>query len=708
MQTLTIQKFAAALVGVAMIAGAVFAFAAQRAHAATLSELVELFIALDIISEDKADEAREAVADMGDDDDDSAPTTGGKSCSFTFTQNLTAGSSGAEVMNLQKFLNMWPETQVSAAGAGAPGMETMTFGPATKAAVIKFQNKYASEVLAPVGLTAGTGYWGASSRAKANALCAGGPSKPPAPGDDDDDSSDDDDDNMSDEEASLEDFNASSEPSDEELEEGDEEVAVYGFEFDVEDGDVEVNRVDVRFEMTGTSDEDEPWNVFDSVFLMDADGKVIAEQAADDEDDWSNETGDAWEMRFNGVDERFDAGDTAEMQVGVSVASNLDDGDIDDADEMEWTVWVPEDGVRATDGAGLDQYIGEDGADEAADADESETFTIEAAGEGTELKISSATDNPEASTIKVSTDDSTDNTAVAVFGLEAKDGEVTVNKIVLFATTSTTSLGHVINDLSIEIDGETYDDWSYEVDTVGGTGGDTIGNNESAWIIFDLEEEDDEFTIGEDEEVEMTINVDFKQQEGNYSNGTSIEFDVTNAERDEWAAEDVNGDDLDDADKKGTGNGEEHTLIAEGIYAEINTTDADVNQGDNNANDEGNFVIKFDVTAFEDTFYMGSTTAQAVTFHVERGGATISTTTTASLSSTAKKESGTGNFRIDEGDTETFTLNVSLNPADGGTGYYRIELDTLNYNDDNSTTYGSSYTASPDEDFETDEVQLDA
>jgi hypothetical protein len=95
-------------------------------------------------------------------------TTGGTaSCSVTWTASLQQGSTGAAVKSLQQILNMWPDTMVAASGAGSPGNETMTFGPATKAAVMKFQTKY--------GISA-IGIVGPATRAKLASLCSGGTS----------------------------------------------------------------------------------------------------------------------------------------------------------------------------------------------------------------------------------------------------------------------------------------------------------------------------------------------------------------------------------------------------------------------------------------------------------------------------------------------------------------------------------------------------
>lgn len=90
----------------------------------------------------------------------------------TFTVNLSFGSQNSQVALLQQILNQDPDTRIANTGPGSLGNETNYFGALTKTAVIQFQEKYAREVLMPVGLTQGNGYVGSYTRAKLNALSA--------------------------------------------------------------------------------------------------------------------------------------------------------------------------------------------------------------------------------------------------------------------------------------------------------------------------------------------------------------------------------------------------------------------------------------------------------------------------------------------------------------------------------------------------------
>jgi len=81
-----------------------------------------------------------------------------------FEENLSFGARGQEVQCLQEFLraqgpDVYPE-----------GLITGNFLSLTRQAVIRFQEKYAPEILTPLGLGGGTGYVGQMTRSKINQL----------------------------------------------------------------------------------------------------------------------------------------------------------------------------------------------------------------------------------------------------------------------------------------------------------------------------------------------------------------------------------------------------------------------------------------------------------------------------------------------------------------------------------------------------------
>ena len=92
-------------------------------------------------------------------------STGGSTAqvNYTFTRNLTVGSRGDDVMQLQKFLNN-NGFAIAQSGVGSAGMESTYFGPLTKTAVAKYQSAK--------GIDPAVGYFGPLTRTSVNASVA--------------------------------------------------------------------------------------------------------------------------------------------------------------------------------------------------------------------------------------------------------------------------------------------------------------------------------------------------------------------------------------------------------------------------------------------------------------------------------------------------------------------------------------------------------
>ncbi len=167
------QKFTTVVVGFAMVAAVAFSFSVPAANAAlTESQIQSILSLLQSFGADQSTINNVNASLRGQPTTPSTPSTPSSSC-YAFTRDLTVGSTGADVMELQKILNA-NGYQVAASGAGAPGSESTYFGAKTQAALAKWQ--------AAVGISPAAGYFGPLTRAKLATSCSPSTPGPTVPG----------------------------------------------------------------------------------------------------------------------------------------------------------------------------------------------------------------------------------------------------------------------------------------------------------------------------------------------------------------------------------------------------------------------------------------------------------------------------------------------------------------------------------------------
>lgn len=88
-------------------------------------------------------------------------------CPYTFTRDLTAGSTGPDVKVLQQILNSDQRTVIATSGVASPGQETTSYGTATREAIKKFQALF----IEYIGVA--NGVFGPKTRTVMNAVCNG-------------------------------------------------------------------------------------------------------------------------------------------------------------------------------------------------------------------------------------------------------------------------------------------------------------------------------------------------------------------------------------------------------------------------------------------------------------------------------------------------------------------------------------------------------
>lgn len=661
-------------VGIGMLVG-VFAFGAMvpQAKALTASELLNLLIALDIVPANKVEAAKKALGES---------SSSNTSC-VAFTRNLTVGSSGADVVSLQTYLEAKGFLVIPT------GVSKGYFGPLTKNALAKYQ--------ASVGIAPSVGYFGPITNADITAKC-----KVQAPGNGGGDNGSNDD-NLSGGAGSIESYKLISTLSNEDVGEGEEDVEVAGIEIEVDNGsDILVNAVRLNFDK-GSADRDFRKYADEVSIYLDGKefGRVNASKFTDD-----NSYSATIALKNGAIIKK---GDEGELTVAISALRNIDSNDLGET----WSVDFEQ--IRFKDAQG--STFSED------PNTASRTFTFESfsSANDSKLKISQGDDDiNESRSITVDATDKTKDVVLASYVLKAEGkSDLEIKKFgVNIDVTGASHVDHIISGGStpaifLEIDGKKYGTASYFDDSDGVD----VGQDEN--VLFNKVN----YVIDAGEEVEVLIKADLLSVADNLDEGDTISVTLGETETDQtnlFNVEDESGEDLTDNLITGNVLSGPHSLYEGGIQVELVSKTAVGQNNDGADNDTGTFTMVFDVTAFGKTIYVGktatATTSTTVTgasndgiIYMVSDSGTATTDDLADLVTFTKPSGVTetaNNIKVNEGKTTRITLTVTqTNDSAEDDGIYYMSLKGIGWTTDDDTTYENMYNFNL-HDFQTTTVYL--
>ncbi|MEK7602603.1 MAG: peptidoglycan-binding protein [Patescibacteria group bacterium] len=587
-----------------------------------------------------------------------------KAADTMFNVNLTVGSRGADVSALQAWL--------IAGGYSIPAGATGYFGAQTKAAVAAYQ--------AAKGISPAVGYFGPLTRASVNAggsttggstqagcgagnvyssttgqLCStGGSTSVTGNG-------------RFTGVSSLGDITS-------DLKEGDSATQVIGVEADATDGDVQVQRLDVKFTIANSGGSSNLDRYVGTVAVYLDGAKLGTMDAADGDKD-----GRVWTFRFSNLNGVVKAGKTGQLYVKVTPISSI--GSDESGDTVTANLAV--DSLRAVGGDGIsDTYIAT-----AIDQD----FTVSSATDGT-LTVSAGSDNPKASQIAVASSTTTGVTLLT-FSMKAKNQDVTVNDLAIQLGTSD-SLSDVVSTVKLMKGSTVLKTKTVSSGTFGTTTFDGIDR-----------------TISKDSTETYSVVVDLKGDSA-YADGTTLIASTTTYG---WDVSDANGATV---TPSASAAGNTMTLTATGISVAKGSITTSTTVGLTGAGDSTQYTIPFTVTAGDTDIYIGGSVtrvASATTVpSASAGGATFATTTSSTASSTGTAttnfsaadsvsgDSAGSYYKISANTSRVFTLNVSFTAT--ATGYTGVELVGVNYGP--TSTLGTTYYTSNLDTFKTADIRM--
>ena len=662
-------RSAAVIAGAGLVAAS-FASFATTARAAALSS-TQISAIISLLQSFGADAA--TVANVSASLNGTAPVASAPSMSSAFSKVLTVGSTGADVTALQNFLISKGYT----IAAGATG----TFGPQTKAALAAYQSAK--------GISPAVGYFGPLTMASVNSMMSTTPSNPSNP-------------STPSSPVSLNGTagtittTASTGDNTDTVRTGTSET-VLGFKVQADGSDVNVNNVRVRFTKAGTASASDLLTNYANSISVSANGTKVGSLAASD---FTRESAGVYSANIPVSSVvKMGTSNKATFAVGLMANSTIDTDDLGGT----WTaelVWV-----RYSDATGA---LFADSPDAITNAG----IVVERLSSSSDVKlqISEGSNNPSASNVEVS-EDNTTSVTLAEFTLKAAATDMNFDTLVASTTvTGSTATSSMISALYLMQGSKT-------LATV------DVSDISAYNATFNL---DDLYTLAADTTTTFKIvakvnKIDADSADGAiFDQGDSMSVAVSGAT---YAINAKAADGKSVTTRSGSVTTYTQTFYSKGIkLAFSNSSSTVTNDTTTAANSSASFDANVTVTAFgADDVYVplnavASSTAvtsdtsntKGITYYLTGPGSGGSATTTGSATvervsgGTIVTVSGIDLVKIGGGSSATIHLKAYFNPSApaSNAGSYRLSVIGVGYRSDASAAVTTSrVVATPATDF---------
>ena len=651
--TNSIAKLAAIVAGTALVAMS-FAAAIPAAHAQTTTTTTTSSQTASLQAQIASLQAQLAAAQ-------------GTTASVTFARNLTIGSTGADVTALQTWL--------IAKGYSIPAGATGYFGAQTRAALAAYQSAN--------GISPAVGYFGPITRAKVNATggtttttttttttagCAAGAAFSSTTGQACSTTTGSTT-SLSGGEGSINNFQTIG-ASTTILGQGANQN-VYGFSFVAGGSDLHVDRINYDVVLSAnntiTTASTRPWNVFNTATLTDVNGNTIATIDATNQNNWSQQgtggyqgTSQIYRLSFSGLNQIVKMGATQTYYLRLSTNSVLSSSN----GNAKYAVSLEGQGVRSTDALGLQEY--------SPTTTTSNDVLVQATTSG-QAVISQSSSNPTVTTVMGNQTTPTNNVVMNAFTIQANGENIELFSLPVVASTTGVSPSALIQSLSLYNGSTLLQTVSPAATTTGVRSETVVFNNVN-------------LNIPQGTTDSFSIQANISPVDGTtVPNGSALAVSVPNAVGTIPSIADNSGNNV---TITGASTGNAITFASLGVSVGAPTTSATVqNNGGNVTGQTGTFMFTFNVTAFGQAIYIASTTgAYSVTIHDATTGLATGTTASA-ITSSAIRTPG-GNFLVNNGQSQAFT--VTATEATGHGDFFYATLNSLNYGTSDLTATASS------------------